>query len=416
MAKWQVIVIGEGVAGLMAAGQAAQSGARTLLLGKTDHPGHKLSITGNGRCNLTNSAELPEFIKRFGPKGLFLRQVFQQFFNIELIAFFKKLGVPIVTEENGCVYPASQNAHDIVKALLKWNRKNNVHMQLLSPVKKFIVEHGKIVTVCTKENTINADAVIIATGGASYPATGSTGDGYRLAESVGHTIVPVRAALVPLETVGKLAQKLQGVSLSGITVRVLVDGKKKIQKQGDILFTHFGLSGPVILSLSKQIIDRLNSRQKVTLSIDLIPNVDEHELEEKLIQQLRSHGKQQFKTTLKTFLTARLVELCLRLNTINPETICNQITADQRKKVRTFLKDFRLEIKGHRPLKEAMVTAGGIDIKQINPRTMQSLIVKNLYFAGEVLDIDGDTGGFNLQAAFSTGWLAGSSAAGLTVE
>ncbi len=411
MAKWQVIVIGEGVAGLMAAGQAAKSGARTLLLGKTDHPAHKLSITGNGRCNLTNSVELPEFIKRFAPKGPFLRQAFQQFFNIELIAFFKKLGVPIVTEENGCIYPASQNAQDIVKALLKWNRKNNVHMQLLSPVKKLIVERGKIVAVCTKENTINTDTVIIATGGASYPATGSTGDGYRLAESVGHTIVPIRAALVPLETIGKLAQELQGISLSGIIVRVLVDGKKKIQKQGDILFTHFGLSGPVILSLSKQIIDLLNSRRKVALSIDLMPDVDEHELEEKLIQQLRSHGKQQFKTTLKTFLTARLVELCLKLNSINPETICNQITAGQRKKVRTFLKDFRLEIKGPRPLKEAMVTAGGIDIKQINPRTMQSLIVKNLYFAGEVLDIDGDTGGFNLQAAFSTGWLAGNSAA-----
>jgi predicted Rossmann fold flavoprotein len=416
MTKWQVIVVGEGAAGLMAASQAAQSRVRTLLLGKTDRPGLKLSITGNGRCNLTNTAPISEFIKRFGPNGRFLRQAFQHFFNDDLIAFFEKLGVLTVTEADGCVFPKSQKAQDIVDTLVKWNRKNGVHVQLLSPVKRLVVEQGKVAAVCTDKETFETSAVIIATGGASYPSTGSSGDGYQLAESVGHTIIPIKPALVPLETAGQLAQKLQGVSISNAIVKVLVDGKKKIQTQGDVLFTHFGLSGPVILSLSKQVIELLSFGGKVSISIDLLPDFGENQLEETLVSQLRSHGRQQFKTILKAYLPSRLIYVCFELNNINPEKICNQITADERKKIKTLLKNFRLEVTGHSSLKEAIVTAGGVDVHEVDPRTMQSLKVKGLYFAGEILDIDGDTGGFNLQAAFSTGWLAGISAAKSTTE
>jgi len=426
MTPRHVIVIGAGPAGLMAAGQAAEQGATVLLLEKMDRPGRKLRITGKGRCNLTNVAPLSDFVAHFGPNGRFLRQAFSRFFTPDLVAFLEGLGVPTVTERGGRVFPASQEATDIVDALLRWVRDRGVTLRTRSPVERLLVEGERVTGVRIAGNQVSsekpgfsdserlyrADAVIVATGGASYPATGSTGDGYRLAESVGHTVVPIRPALVPLETAGDVAPRLQGLSLRNVAVRLWVDGKKQGELFGEMLFTHFGLSGPTVLSLSRQTIDALRLGQSVRLSIDLKPALDERKLDARLLRDLDAHGKQQFRTLLKGLLPRKLIPVCLDLTGIPPEKLAHQITAQERKRLRAWLKDFRLQVTGHRSFREAIITAGGVDTREVDPRTMASRLVEGLYFAGEVLDVDADTGGYNLQAAFSTGWLAGRSAAG----
>jgi hypothetical protein len=409
----------------MAAGQAAEQGATVLLLEKMDRPGRKLRITGKGRCNLTNVAPLSDFIAHFGPNGRFLRQAFSRFFTPDLVAFLEGLGVPTVTERGGRVFPASQEATDIVDALVRWVRDRGVTLRTRSPVERLLVEGERVTGVWIAGNQVSSEkpgfsdserlyraaAVIVATGGASYPATGSTGDGYRLAESVGHTVVPIRPALVPLETAGDVAPRLQGLSLRNVTVRLWVDGKKQGDLFGEMLFTHFGLSGPTVLSLSRQAVDALRLGQSVRLSIDLKPALDERKLDARLLRDLDAHGKQQFRTLLKGLLPRKLIPVCLDLTGIPPEKLAHQITAQERKRLRAWLKDFRLQVTGHRSFREAIITAGGVDTREVDPRTMASRLVEGLYFAGEVLDVDADTGGYNLQAAFSTGWLAGRSAA-----
>jgi predicted Rossmann fold flavoprotein len=412
MAEHQVIVVGAGAAGLMAAGQAAELGARTLLLEKMDRPGRKLRITGKGRCNLTNVAPPSEFVERFGPNGRFLRQAFSRFFAPHLVAFFEERGVRTVTERGGRVFPASDEAHDVVDALAHWVTKLGVTLKTQSPVKQLLVEEGRAVGVQARGGQeYCADAVIVATGGASYPATGSTGDGYRLAESVGHTIVPIRPALVPLETAGDVAHRLQGLSLRNVAVRLLTDGRKKADAFGEMLFTHFGVSGPMILYLSKLAVDALRAGQEVELSIDLKPALDEHKLDARLLRDFDVHGRKHFRNLLKALLPGKLIPICIDLTGIPADKPAHQITAGERQRLRTWLKGFRLEVTGHRPFEEAIITAGGVDVREIDPRTMESRLVKGLYFAGEVLDVDANTGGFNLQAAFSTGWVAGRAAA-----
>jgi predicted Rossmann fold flavoprotein len=431
MTERRVIVVGGGAAGLMAAGQAAQMGAETLLLEKMDRPGRKLRIAGKGRCNLTNVVPRSEFLTHFEPQGHFLRPAFYRFFNEDLVVFFEELGVPTVTERGGRVFPASGQAQDVVDALVRWIGEQGVTLRTRSPVERLLVEGGRVVGVevssassrkgrslastltstLTSTRVYRADAVIVATGGASYPATGSTGDGYRLAQAVGHTIVPIRPALVPLETAGDVAPRLQGLSLRNVTVRVWVNGKKQAEAFGEMLFTHFGLSGPIILSLSRQVVDVLRLGQRVILSIDLKPALDEGKLDARLLRDLDAHGKQQFHTLLKGLLPRKLIPVCIDLTGIPPDKMAHQITSEQRQRLRTWLKDFRLEVTGHRPFTEAIITAGGVDVREVNPRTMASRLVEGLYFAGEVLDVDADTGGYNLQAAFSTGWVAGRSAA-----
>ncbi len=412
MTRHQVIVVGAGAAGLMAAWQAAELGAETLLLEKMNRPGRKLCITGKGRCNLTNVAPLSDFITRFGPTGQFLRQAFPRFFSAELVALFEELGVPTVTERGGRVFPVSGQAREVVDALVHWVRKRGVTLRTRSPVERLLVEGGRVVGVQVSPNRLHrSDAVIIATGGASYPATGSTGDGYRLAQSVGHTIVPIRPALVPLETAGDIAPRLQGLSLRNVAVRVWVNGKKQADAFGEMLFTHFGVSGPIILALSRQVVDALRSGQRVTLSIDLKLALDERRLDARLLRDLDAHGKRQFHTLLKDLLPRKLIPVCIDLLGIPPNRVAHQITAQERERLRIWLKDFRLEVTGHRSFTEAIITAGGVDTREVDPRTMASRLAEGLYLAGEVLDVDGDTGGFNLQAAFSTGWLAGRSAA-----
>jgi hypothetical protein len=424
--KHQVIVIGGGPAGLMAAGQAAAAGAEVLLLEKMVDPGRKLRITGKGRCNLTNITSLEEFLPHFGSNGKFLRYAFSRFFNEDLLAFFDDLGVETVLERGERVYPISNDAQEVVEALTNWILKLGVSLRTQSKVDRIMIEDGQVLGVVlaksssdskrnpddqASEHNYFANRVIIATGGASYPGTGSTGDGYRMAKAAGHTIIPIRPALVPLETTGDTAPRLQGLSLRNVTARILVDGKKRAEAFGEILFTHFGLSGPIILTLSKVAVDALRDRKEVLVSIDLKPALETTKLDARLQRDLNAQGKRQYRTILKGLLPQKLIPVCVEATGISPEKPAHQITSDERKGLLTWLKDFRFEIHGHRSFSQAIITAGGVHTREVDPRSMASRKVAGLYFAGEVLDIDADTGGYNLQAAFSTGWLAGRSAA-----
>jgi len=407
-----VIVIGAGPAGIMAAGQAARRGADVLLIEKMDRPACKLRITGKGRCNLTNLAPISDFIQHFGRNGRFLHQSFARFFTTDLISFFEDLGVPTVVERGGRVFPASQHAQDIVESLVTWLDRNCVTQQMHASVAALIITGGQVVGVRLADGrNYSADAVVIATGGASYPGTGSTGDGYRLAESVGHSIIPIRPALVPLETSGDIAPALQGLSLRNVAVKLLIDGKCAADGFGEMLFTHFGISGPIILTLSKVAVDALRNHHKVGVSIDLKPALDEQTLDARLLRDINTYNKRQFRTLLKELLPRKLIPICIDLTGIPADKPAHQITATERKRLLDWLKSFQLDVIRHRPLAEAIVTAGGVNTQEIDPRTMASRLVEGLYFAGEILDIDADTGGYNLQAAFSTGWLAGQSAA-----
>ena len=416
--NYDLIVVGGGAAGLMAAGIAASNGVKVLVLEKMPRPAIKLRITGKGRCNLTNTAPLLEFMDHFGSNGRFLRQAFMQFFSDELVAFFESIGVKTGVERGGRVFPLSNRAKEVVDALEKWVKQNGARIMLNTKVVGLIAEGAKIQGVRirnkngkTGTSAFNAKAVLIATGGKSYPATGSTGDGYWLAQSVGHTIVPILPALVPLETAGENARKLQGLSLKNVKVSLWIKNKKKDELFGEMLFTHFGLSGPVILSISKHVAAASKEAQKIEISIDLKPALNDEKLDARILRDLNEHGKMKMQSLLKLLLPQKMIPLCLELTGIPPDKFGNQISAQERKRLRTWLKDFRLQIKSHRPFKEAIITAGGVDTKEVDPRTMQSRLVAGLYFAGEILDIDADTGGFNLQAAFSTGWVAGNAVA-----
>lgn len=427
MIKPRVIVVGGGAAGLLAAGRAAQAGADTWLLEKMDRPGRKLSITGKGRCNLTNRASIETFIEHFGSNGRFLRSAFAQFFNDDLVSFLESIGIRTVMERGGRVFPVSEDAQQVVQALVHWAEAQGVNILRRARVERLIVEEGKVKGVRLArmpairegrkasagpvERIHQADAVILATGGASYPATGSTGDGYRMAEEVGHRVVSIRPALVPLDTSGGLAARLQGLSLRNVRATVLIDGRKRAQEFGEMLFTHLGVSGPIILTLSGRVVDALREGRKVDLSIDLKPTLDEGKLEARLLRDLDTHGRRHFQTLLKAFLPQKLIPVCIDQVGIGAGRRGSEITREERRRIREWLKDFRLHVKGHRPIEAAIITAGGVSTKEVDPRTMGSRLVKGLYFAGEVLDIDADTGGYNLQAAFSTGWVAGHAAA-----
>jgi predicted Rossmann fold flavoprotein len=411
MSSYQIIVIGGGGAGLMAAGQAASSGAKTLLLEKMSSPGRKIFISGKGRCNITNSSPLPEFITHFGASGRFVRSAFHRYFSPETLAFFKSRGVPTVTERGGRVFPVSNLSQDVVNALTDWVKEQGVSIKTHTPATRLIHNAGRVTGVSTPGGDFHAQTVIIATGGASYPGTGSTGDGYTLAQSVGHTIIPIRPALVPLTIGGKIPSQLQGLSLRNVTLTVWVNDKKVASAFGEMLFTHFGVSGPIVLTLSKTVVDSLLKNNAVSIAIDLKPALDLYKLDSRLLRDLNKFGKRQFQTIIKELLPRKIIPVCIAQTKIPAEKQGHQITSVERKRLREWLKDFRLPISGHRSFRQAIVTAGGVDTREVDPRTMASRIMTGLYFAGEVLDIDADTGGYNLQAAFSTGWLAGNAAA-----
>ncbi len=432
MSKKRVIVIGGGASGLMAAGIAAQNGAETIIFEKKLRPGRKLRITGKGRCNLTNIIEIQEFLQHFASGKRFLRQAFARFFASDLIEFFDGIGIETDSERGGRVFPIDNDAKKVVDVLDRWVRNCGVTIRTRASVESLLTKDGCIIGVQVPREAkavvkppysnrsrksrddsklYRADAVIVATGGLSYPATGSTGDGYRLARDVGHTIIPTRPSLVPIETAGDIASQLQGLSLRNVEVRLFIENKKRDERFGEMLFTHFGLSGPIILSLSRQIVEAIQLKKKIEISIDLKPALDEQKLNNRLLRDFEKNCKQKFKTLLKGLLPRKLIPICYQLTNIDPDKMGNQISTDERKRLGRWLKDFRLGVNGYRSYEEAIITAGGVSTKEINPRTMESRIIKGLYFAGEVIDIDADTGGYNLQAAFSTGWLAGKSAA-----
>lgn len=423
-----IIVIGAGAAGLLAAGHAVEPGdpqastrsgvpktaphpgGRVLLLERMERPGRKLLISGKGRCNLTNIAPLPEFLGHFGDGARLLKAAFAAFFSDELTALLGRLGIATVTERGGRVFPESGQASDIVDALVRWNIAAGVEIRTRVRVEELLVRDGRCAGVRAGGEDIPGDAVIVATGGASYPATGSSGDGYRLAEAAGHTIVPIRPALVPLVTDGDTAKRLQGLSLKNVRPSLWVDGRKRAGEFGEMLFTHFGVSGPAVLTLSGPAVDALATGGRVELSIDLKPALDDRKLDARLLRDFQQHGKRRFAAILKELLPASLIPVCIDLTGIPGERDASHVTADERRRLRLWLKDFRLTVTGHRGFKEAIVTAGGVARQEVDPRTMESRRLPGLYFAGEVLDIAADTGGYNLQAAFSTGWLAGEKA------
>ena len=414
---YDVVVIGAGPAGMIAAGQAALAGARVVLLEKTDAPGKKLSITGKRRCNLTNVANLPEFINHFGPNGRFLRQAFGRFFRDELLEFFKTIGVSTETERGGRIFPSNGDAQFATQQLSQWTRKAGARVMLRLPADRPVVVNGHISAITTRnKQNIPAKAVIICTGGATFTGTGSTGDGYYMAQEIGHTLVPLRPALVPLKTSGRTAQRLQGLSLRNIRLSVFFDDKKVIDAFGEMLFTHFGISGPVVLTHSGEIVDALRAGKHVSVSVDLKPALEESKLDARLLRELDQGGKQHVRTMLKRLLPAKMIAVCADQSKIPLDRPCHQVTAQDRRRLLIWLKNLRLEVTDSLPLNAGMVTMGGVSLKEVDPRTMMSKVVDGLFFAGEVLDLAANTGGFNLQAAFSTGWLAGRFAAAYALE
>jgi hypothetical protein len=396
----------------MAAGQAALCGADVMLLEKKMMPGRKLRITGKGRCNLTNIAEVSDFIKHFGRNGKFLRQAFARFFSSDLLDFFNDIGLDIKIERGGRVFPESDKAQDVVDALMQWIGRLNVRLHAETRVNKLITNAGRVSGIVTDaKRAIEAEAVIITTGGLSYPLTGSTGDGYGLAKSVGHTIIRTRPSLVPLEIEEKIPNHLIGLRLKNVNAALYINGKKKTEEFGEMEFTENGLDGPIILTLSRYAVDALDEDKEVELSIDLKPALDHNKLDARLLRDIDQHGKMHFNNLLKELLPMQLIPTCIEAVQIPPDKSAHQISSEERKRLRVWLKDYRMQINGHGSYDEAIVTAGGVSLKEVNPRTMESTLVKGLYFAGEVLDLDGDTGGYNLQEAFSTGWLAGKSSA-----
>lgn len=387
--KFDIAVIGGGPAGMMAAGRAAELGAKVLLIEKTYRLGCKLSLTGGGKCNITNSANLQDMISAFGKNGKFLYRAFTVFSNTDLINFFSSRGVEMKTEPDGRVLPLKGRADDVLAVLRKYLKDHNVSLL-----------HNKTVKSL---NTIEAKKIIIATGGKSYPATGSTGDGYKIAKQAGHTIAPISPGLSALISNSPFIKRLQGLTLKDTTISVIIDGKTKYEEKGNILFTHFGVSGPIVLNLSGKIIDALANKSKVELSLNLHPNFSPEEL--------TSFGS---KTVLKYFknkLSPSLSSLFENLYSETSNKRCSEVNREELKTIETYLTDFRVSIIRSRPIEEATITRGGVSLKEINPKTMESKIVPGLYFCGEILDLDGLTGGYNLQEAFSTGYLAGESAA-----
>ena len=407
---YDVIVIGAGAAGMIAAGHAAHQGARVLLLEKMRRAGRKLLITGKGRCNITNNSPKSVFYKNIFPNGRFLQHAFDAFFTEDILKIMHDQGVDTTTERGDRIFPVSNNAADVVNALMGWMGKKNIESIYEARVSGLLMEGTTVVGIRAVINGINKEfygkRVIVCTGGKSYPATGSTGDGYALAKQAGHTISEVRPALVPLVTKGNTAEKLQGLGLKNVNAVVWVNGKKAAEEFGELMFAHYGLSGPVILTLSRRVVEELFQNKKVEIGIDLKPALDERKLDARLLRDLDTHGKKQIENIFKLWLPAKLIPVFLELLELDGEKLCHQMTAKERRKIMLLMKDFRFEVTGHPGYKEAIITAGGVSTAEINPRTMESKLAPNLYFAGEVIDLDGTTGGFNLQLAFSTGWLA----------
>ncbi len=405
-----IIVVGGGASGMMAAGRAAALGAPVLLLEKTPKLGNKLRITGKGRCNLTNMAPWSDFVAHFGPNGRFLYGAFSRFFVDDLRAFLSERGVPTVVERGGRVFPEANDANLVAAALMSYMRAGNVTLRRRAPVTRLLTAGDRIAGVQSEGREFRGRAVIVAVGGASYPSTGSSGDGYTLLAEVGHTIIPPRPALVPLITAEPFVAGLRGLSLRNVRATLLLDEQPLASLFGEMLFTPYGVSGPLVLTLSKQAAEAA-TRGRAELSIDLKPALNDEELDARLRRDLDQYGRRSYRRLLAGLLPRLLIDVFVELTGIAPEKPGNQITAAERSRLHRLLRDFRLTIVGPRPLSEAIITAGGVAVDELDPRTMESKRIRGLYCCGEVIDVDADTGGYNLQAAFSTGYVAGEAAA-----
>ena len=405
-----IVVVGGGPAGLMAAGRAAELGAPVLLIEKTNRLGSKLRITGKGRCNLTNDCDIQEFLAHLGPNGVFMRNALARFSVQDLIAFFQARGVPTITERGRRVFPVSSSAGDVARAMRAYCVASGVRFRYNAPVSEILLADSKVYGVRTRERVTKSSSVILATGGLSYPQTGSTGDGYTMARHLGHTVTPLRPGLVPLMTAEDFVARLQGLSLRNVRATLYQGQRRLASAFGEMLFTHFGVSGPIILTLSSSLGDALD-RGPVQLRIDLKPALDKAILDRRLLRDLAKSGTATYHSLLKGLLPRSLIDVFIERTGIPGDQRLSQFRAEQRQRVLRLLKCFDLTITGTRPTSEAIITLGGVDCQGIVPQTMASRLVPGLYFAGEIIDVAGDTGGYNLQVAFTSGWIAGESAA-----
>ena len=404
----RVVVIGGGAAGLMAAVIAGREGAKVTLLEKMNYVGKKMGITGKGRCNITNACDMSDFIKNTPGNGKFLYGAYERFTNKDLLQLLHDAGLETKVERGGRVFPASDSALDVRNTFMKLMKHYGVDVHLEEPVKKILVDDDIVTGVVTDKETYHADAVVIATGGKSYPATGSTGDGYILAAQVGHKITDIRPSLVPIVTEESWVKDLMGLSLRNVELSVVAKNKVQAKMFGEMMFTHFGITGPIVLSLSHTVgkLMRKKNIGTIGLDINLKPALSPETLDKRLQKDFDLYSKKQLINGMKDLLPSRLIPLIIELAGIDPQKPINQISKEERQQIGYMLQHMPLTVKGLRPVEEEIVTAGGISLKEFNPKTMESKLVKGLYGAGEVLDIDAFTGGYNLQAAFSTGYVA----------
>lgn len=394
---------------MMAAGTAAGRGFRVCLLEKNQKPGRKIGITGKGRCNLTNNCDVRDFIASVPTNGRFLYGAASRFSPRDTMAFFEEQGLPLKTERGNRVFPQSDRAADVADTLLRFAVSAGVRL-VTGEARSLLLSGGRVRGVVLRDGReLSAQNVVVCCGGKSYPATGSTGDGYVLAKQAGHTVTPLRPSLVPLVAEGEDCRDMMGLSLKNIAVRVLDTRTQNVvfEDFGELLFTHFGVSGPVVLSASAHMRDMAPGRYRVT--IDLKPALSAETLDARLVREFRENRNRDFSNSLSSLLPHAMIPVAVRRSGIPPQTKCNLITREMRRGFGELLKNFEITIQSFRPLEEAVVTSGGISVREIDPKTMESMLVKGLYFAGEVLDVDAYTGGYNLQIAFCTGRLAGNS-------
>ena len=410
-----VIVIGGEPAGMMAAITAAEYGNNVTIIEKNSDFGKKLLITGKGRCNITSSLYMSEFIKNTPGNGQFLYSAFQNYTNTDIIDFLKNQGLEVKEERGNRIFPVTDKSIDVLNCFKSKINELKIKKLFNTRVQKILVQNGEVLGVRTEKEIIQTDKIILATGGKSYPLTGSTGDGYLIAKNIGHKVTEIRPSLVPLVIYEKNeCKEMQGLSLRNVGIKIIDESKNKLiyEDFGEMIFTHFGISGPTILSGSAHLvrykeIDNLMKEQKIKLQIDLKPALTEEQLDERILRDFKEFKNKQFKHALDKLLPQKMIPIVIEKTKINEEKRVNEITKEERRNLVKVLKKFELTIKDFRPVEEAIITSGGINIKEINPKTMESKLVKGLYFAGEIIDVDSYTGGFNLQIAYSTGYTAG---------
>ena len=411
----KVIVIGGGPAGMMAAITARENGNEVILLEKMQSLGRKLLITGKGRCNITSSLDMEEFIKNTPGNGMFLYSCYKNYTNRDIIKFLKKQGLDVKEERGNRIFPVTDRSKDVLECFIKRLKELKVEIQYDTQVEEIVIGDGNVVAVKTGKELIEADKVILATGGKSYPLTGSTGDGYEMVRKIGHKITQIEPSLVPLESYQKdICKKLQGLSLRNVAIKLVDNSKNKViyEDFGEMIFTHFGVSGPTILSSSAHLVRVKNIKEKfenkqIELLIDLKPALTDEKLNERILRDFDEYKNKMFKNSLEKLLPQKLIPIIIEKSKIDSDKKVNEITKEERKNLIKILKNFQIQIKGFRTIDEAIITSGGVNVKEINPKTMESKLIKGLYFAGEIIDVDAYTGGFNLQIAYSTGYTAG---------